>query len=43
MSQGIPPKKVKVLYKRYINFEQKHGTTEQIEHAIQMTKDYVNK
>ncbi|KAF2896680.1 hypothetical protein ILUMI_09495 [Ignelater luminosus] len=43
VSQDIPAKKLKVLFKKYIDFEKAHGTPEQLEHVMQLAKNYVNK
>ncbi|KAK0174485.1 hypothetical protein PV327_010248 [Microctonus hyperodae] len=41
--QSLPPKKMRVLFKKYIAFEEKHGTPEGVEHARELAVAYVEK
>ncbi|XP_035743822.1 protein RRP5 homolog isoform X2 [Vespa mandarinia] len=39
--QNLPPKKMKVLFKKFISFEEKHGTPEDVEHVQRAATDYI--
>nr|KAF7435982.1 hypothetical protein H0235_004173 [Vespula pensylvanica] len=39
--QNLPPKKMKVLFKKFISFEEKHGTPEDVEHVQRVATDYI--
>jgi rRNA biogenesis protein RRP5 len=34
-------KKMKFFFKKYLDFEKKHGTTESVEHVKQAARDYI--
>ncbi|KAL0277492.1 UNVERIFIED_CONTAM: hypothetical protein PYX00_004749 [Menopon gallinae] len=42
-SQSLPPKKMKTLFKKFLAFEEKHGTPENVEKVRQAAVDYVDK
>jgi rRNA biogenesis protein RRP5 len=42
-SQRLPPKKMKILYKKWIEIESKYGSEETVERVRQLAKDYVEK
>jgi rRNA biogenesis protein RRP5 len=37
----LPPKKMKFLFKRYLNFEREHGTAADVEHVKRKAMEYV--
>lgn len=39
--QNLPPKKMKVLFKKFISFEEKHGTSEDVERVQRVATDYI--
>ncbi|CAD1477458.1 unnamed protein product, partial [Heterotrigona itama] len=41
--QTLPPRKMKTLFKKYINFEERHGTEEDVARVQQMAIEYVEK
>ncbi|OXU24575.1 hypothetical protein TSAR_003263 [Trichomalopsis sarcophagae] len=41
ITQGLPPKKMKVLFKKYIDFESKHGTPENVSRIQELAVKYV--
>lgn len=41
--QTLPPRKMKTLYTKFINFEEKNGTPEAVDRIRQMAADYVEK
>ncbi|BDA47226.1 probable protein RRP5 homolog [Coccomyxa sp. Obi] len=38
---SLPPRKMKFLFKRYLDFEKAHGDAASVEHVIQAAKEYV--
>jgi hypothetical protein len=40
--QKLPPKKMKMLFNKWISFEEKHGTPEKVEHVRKQALAYVN-
>lgn len=38
---SLPPKKMKFLFKRYLDFEKAHGDAAGVEHVKQAAKEYV--
>lgn len=41
--QTLPPRKMKILFKKFINFEEQYGTQESVNHVQQMAAEYVEK
>ena len=41
--QTLPPRKMKTLFKKYINFEERHGTEGDVARVQQMAVEYVEK
>ncbi|XP_071873490.1 ribosomal RNA Processing 5 [Bombus fervidus] len=41
--QTLPPRKMKILFKKFINFEEQHGTQEDVIRVQQMAVEYVEK
>ncbi|KYQ47857.1 Protein RRP5 like protein, partial [Trachymyrmex zeteki] len=41
--QTLPPRKMKILFMKFINFEEKYGTSEAVTRVRQMATDYVEK
>ena len=41
--QTLPPRKMKILFKKFINFEEQHGTQEDVTHVQQLAVEYVEK
>lgn len=41
--QSLPARKMKTLYKKFISFEEAHGTPENVARIVQMIADYVEK
>lgn len=41
--QSLPPRKMKILFKKYVSFEEQFGTPAGVEHATKLAQDYVNK
>ncbi|KOC61617.1 Protein RRP5 like protein [Habropoda laboriosa] len=41
--QTLPPRKMKSLFKKFINFEEQHGTQEDVARVQQMAVEYVEK
>ncbi|XP_012135637.1 ribosomal RNA Processing 5 isoform X2 [Megachile rotundata] len=41
--QTLPPRKMKSLFKKFINFEEQHGTQENVARVQQMAVEYVEK
>ena len=41
--QTLSPRKMKILFMKFINFEEKYGTAEAITHIRQMAANYVEK
>lgn len=41
--QVLPPRKMKILYKKFINLEEQHGTQEDVIRVQQMAVEYVEK
>ncbi|KAL0119658.1 hypothetical protein PUN28_007830 [Cardiocondyla obscurior] len=41
--QTLPPRKMKTLFRKFINFEEAHGTPEAVDRVRQMAADYVEK
>ncbi|KAK2581800.1 hypothetical protein KPH14_002273 [Odynerus spinipes] len=39
--QNLPPKKMKTLFKKFISFEEKHGTPEDVQHVQHMAAEYI--
>lgn len=39
--QNLPPKKMKILFKKFISFEEKHGKPEDVQHVQSMAADYI--
>ncbi|XP_062219315.1 rRNA biogenesis protein RRP5 isoform X2 [Phragmites australis] len=37
----LPPKKIRFLFKKYLEFEQSHGDVERVEHVKQKAREYV--
>ena len=37
----LPPKKMKFLFKRFLDFEKSHGDTAGVEHVKQAAREYV--
>ena len=40
---ALPPKKMKFLFKRYLNFEKQHGDEDKVEHVKRMAMDFVQR
>lgn len=43
VAQTLPVRKMKTLFKKFISFEEKHGTSEAVARVQQMVTDYVEK
>lgn len=41
IAQALPPKKIKVLFKKYIAFEEKHGSPENVSRIQELAVKYV--
>ena len=41
ITQALPAKKMKVVFKKYISFEHKHGTTENVCRIQELAAKYV--
>ncbi|XP_003402033.2 protein RRP5 homolog [Bombus terrestris] len=41
--QTLPPRKMKILFKKFINFEEQHGTQEDVTRVQQLAVEYVEK
>jgi len=41
--QTLPPRKMKILFTKFINFEEKYGTSEAVARVRKMAADYVEK
>jgi len=41
--QTLPARKMKALFNKFKDFEEKYGTPEAVAHVIQMAADYVEK
>lgn len=38
---ALPPKKMKFLFRRYLEYEKAHGNAAHVEHVKQAARDYV--
>jgi rRNA biogenesis protein RRP5 len=38
---ALPPKKMKFLFKRYLDYEKEHGDAAGLEHVKQLAREYV--
>ena len=38
---ALPPKKMKFLFRRYLEYEKAHGDAARVEHVKQAARDYV--